>query len=114
MKQGRGYLEQSIGEKIQQRRLQILVHSCLYYELDNSIVSDATWNKWAKELIQLQKENPEIAKKVKYNEAFEGFDGSTGFNLPLKDEWVIGTAKYLLKIHNKPKPQIKPQVIKLF
>lgn len=104
---------QSVSEKIQQRRLQILVHSCLYYELNNSIISDATWNKWAKELIQLQKDNPDISKQVKYYNEFKDFDGSTGFNLPLKDDWVIGTAKYLLKLHTEPK-QTKPKVIKLF
>lgn len=113
MKRGNGYLEQSVSEKIQQRRLQILIHSCLYYELDSSIVSDATWNRWAKELIQLQKDNPEISKQVKYYNDFKDFDGSTGFNLPIKNSWVIGTAKYLLKLHNKPK-QTKPKVIKLF
>ena len=104
---------QSISEKIQQRRLQILVHSCIYYELNDSIISDATWNKWANELVQLQNENPEISKQVKYSKEFKDFDGSTGFNLPTKDIWVIGTAKYLLKIHNEPK-QTKPKIIKLF
>lgn len=112
MKRGNGYLVQSIGEKIQQRRLQILIHSCLYYELDNSIISDATWNKWAKELIQLQKDNPEVSKQIKYYNEFKDFDGSTGFNLPIKDSWVIGTAKYLLKIHDNV-PQTKPKTVSL-
>ena len=48
----------TIKEKIRQRRRQMLVHSYIYYELDDNIVSDAQWAKWAKELEQLQKNYP--------------------------------------------------------
>ena len=41
-----------IAEKIQQRRLQILVHSCIYYELNGSSVSDKQWDTWARELVR--------------------------------------------------------------
>lgn len=102
--------ELKIAEKIQQRRLQLLVHSCIYYELNQNNVPDATWDKWAKELVQLQMDYPDIAKEVVWAEAFEGFDGSTGFDLPIRDEWVMNKAKQLCKYG---KPQTKPKSTKL-
>ena len=85
--------ELNIAEKIQQRRLQILIHSCIYYEFNRNVISDRQFDIWAKELVQLQKDYPEIAKQVDWAEAFEGFDGSTGFDLPIKDKWVQNKAR---------------------
>lgn len=99
--------ELEIAEKIQQRRLQILVHSCIYYELDRNIVSDATWDKWAKELVKLQAQHPYIAKEVIWADAFKGFDGSTGFDLPIRDEWVMRKAKQLCGVSTKKKAENK-------
>lgn len=87
---------EEIKSLIQHRRLQILIHSCIYYELNESIVSDAKWSEWALELETLQKQYPEISKQVIYAKAFEDFDHSTGCNLPLKDPWVMAKAKWLL------------------
>lgn len=90
-----------IAELIQRRRLQLLVHSCIYYILDESIISDSTWSRWAAELVELQQKYPEIAETVCWHEAFKGFDGSTGFDLPLEDEWVLNKAKYLVRRKQK-------------
>lgn len=84
----------SAAEKIKRRRLQILVHSCMYYELDDSIVDDSVFDDWCKELVELQRDNPD-AYSDRFDEAFEDFTGETGFNLPLRDPWVYGTAKRL-------------------
>ena len=81
---------------ILQRRWQMLVHSYIYYELNTNIISDHQWGEWAKELARLQKDNPEIAKQVDSAEAFEGWDGSTGFALP-KDPHIINKAMQLLR-----------------
>lgn len=104
--------ELKIAEKIQQRRLQILVHSCIYYELNKNIVSDATWDRWAKELVLLQSQHPMIAKEVIWADVFEGFDGSTGFDLPIKDEWVVNKAKQLCRNAVAPKKQEPKKVNK--
>lgn len=102
-----------IAEKIQQRRLQLIVHSCLYYELNQSVVPDVVWDTWARELVRLQKEYPAIAKEVMYAKEFEGFDGSTGFDLPIRDEWVMLKAKKLLRIRNYAgKKEEKPKKTK--
>ena len=87
----------SIKEQIQRRRLQLLIHSYIYYELNNNIISDTTWDKWAKELVKLQQQYPEESKQVKYYELFKDFDGNTGYHLAKNaDDATIGKAYYLL------------------
>lgn len=90
--------KQTIKEKIRQRRSQMLVHSCLYYEMDESIVDDATWQKWADELVVLQEENPKACKLDFYDKWFKDWTGASGAFLPLRDPKVYGKAKYILKI----------------
>lgn len=86
-----------IFSKIQQRRYQILVHSLLYYELDINLVCDAKWSQWAEELAQLQRKYPDISSTVIFAEEFKDFDGSTGFDLPYRDEQIVNIAYRLLK-----------------
>ena len=88
---------QKLKEKIKQRRTQMLVHSCIYYEMDKNIVDDSTWQKWADELRDLQKDNPLLCTIDFYDEAFARWDGSTGHHLPLKDRWVYDRATLLIK-----------------
>lgn len=92
----------TVADKIKQRRLQMIVHSYLYYELDTNIVSDSTWSRWGKELQQLQNDYPEEAKKVKFAELFKDWDASTGFHLAKQaDDRAIAKAKYLLANRRK-------------
>lgn len=93
-------MQQTIEEKILQRRLQMLVHSYIYYELDENIVDDATWAKWAHELAELQEQHPKEAKKVKYAKEFKNWDGSSGAFLKF-DAKTQSTAKTLLAIRKK-------------
>ena len=86
---------------IQQRRLQVLVHSCIYYTLCSSIVSDEQWQRWANELVQLQKEYPQQAEKAVYAKEFRGFDATTGFHLPIQEPKVVARAKMLLNYHRE-------------
>ena len=46
--------ELEIAELIYQRRLQMLVHSYLYYKASQPIITDHKWDEWAKELKELQ------------------------------------------------------------
>lgn len=86
-----------IASKILQRRLQILVHSYIYYELNDNIVSDSKWSEWAMELVQLQKDNPLIASKLTYAKEFMDFDGSSGFHLPYNNKEIVEKANRLLR-----------------
>ena len=85
-----------IAELIQQRRFQILIHSCIYYQFNGNLISDKQFDSWARELAQLQLDYPEIASQVLYAEEFDGFDGTTGFDLPLENEWVMKKAQKLM------------------
>lgn len=93
--------KEEIAELISRRRRQILVHSVIYYKTNDSIISDYTWSIWAKELYDLQNDHPDIAKNCPYAEAFKDFDPSTGYNLPLDDDWAVSTAHRLLRDRNK-------------
>lgn len=103
-------VELEIAEKIQQRRYQLLVHSCIYYYLNTNIISDMQWDKWAKELVKLQKDYPQIASQVKLFEYFNDWDGSTGAFLPITLDWVIKIAQRISGQPLKRKKIIKPAV----
>lgn len=91
----------SIAELLNRRRRQVLVHSVIYYKMNDNLISDSTWSAWATELEELQAKYPEIAAKVPYAKEFEGFDHSTGMNLPLDDPWAVNKARQLIALKNK-------------
>jgi hypothetical protein len=89
--------ELKIAEKIQQRRYQMLVHSYIYYNMNENIVSDSKWSAWAVELAEMQHKYPDISKEVPYAKDFEGWDGSSGAFLEYEDKPnIILTANRLL------------------
>ena len=93
--------ELPIASKIQQRRLQMLIHSKLYYDMNTNLIPDRQFDIWGMELVKLQREHPNIAKRICYAEAFKDWDASTGAFLPLQDEWVCRKANQILAIANK-------------
>lgn len=88
---------ENAAEFIRRRRLQIVVHSCIYYRLDANIISDHQWAAWAKELVDAQEQFPDIAEKELWAKEFADFDGSTGFNLPITEPGVVARAHQLLR-----------------
>lgn len=88
---------------ILRRRLQILVHSCIYYVFNENIILDSTWSEWARELTHLQEKYPLIASRVDYAREFKNFDGSTGFDLSTRNPEIMAKAQYLLKLHKEDK-----------
>ena len=95
--------ELKVAEKIQQRRYQLLIHSCIYYHLNASIVTDQKWTAWAKELCNLQSSYPQISEQVDLYEYFADWDASTGMQLPITLDWVVGTAEKILASANHTK-----------
>lgn len=93
--------EYGIKSLIQRRRLQILVHSCIYYVFGSSLISDNQWKDWAVELVSLQKGNPKIANQVKYAKEFKDFDPSTGYNLPIREDDIMSRALHLMRYCDK-------------
>ena len=108
--------ELKIAEKIQQRRLQMLVHSYIYYRMDDNIVTDHQWSAWAVELAELQNKYPNIEKQVPFRKGFEDWDGSSGAFLPLNEPWIKTKARKLLGLTAEKKPEIilppKPKITK--
>lgn len=83
------------AELIKRRRLQMLVHSCIYYTLGDNLVPDHVFDGWAKELEQLMKDYPD-AYSDRFDEDFAKWDSASGFDLPLRDPWVLNRAQQLL------------------
>lgn len=97
-----------IEELINRRRRQVYIHSCIYYRLNTNIIPDHKYDLWSKELAELQDKHPEIAQRCVYAEEFEGFDGSSGFDLPTHEPEIIVKAQYLLNSHKKYKKRRPP------
>lgn len=85
-----------IADLIQRRRYQILIHSCIYYHLGDSLVHDGQWDEWARELMFLQQEYPQISEKVTLHEYFKDWDAVSGFYLPITLDWVVEKAQRLI------------------
>lgn len=91
---------------IHQRRRQVLVHSILYYRMDQPILSDERFDFLAKNLSRLQKEHPEASMRVMYHhKEFQDFNGETGFHLPLGDIRASNVARHLLAYDKKLKAE---------
>ena len=84
----------------------MLIHSCIYYRLDSSVISDHEWMSRAQRLAKVQ----DAVKTAKghcnigfYDEAFADWDGSSGFQLPLADPWVVDKSRYILELSERVK-----------
>lgn len=62
-----------------QRR--VIVHSILYYEMGENVISDSQFDTLSKQLVEMAAENKEEAKQTDYYYCMKDFDGSTGFDL---------------------------------
>ena len=93
--------DSAIKELISRRRRQILVHSVIYYKLNENLIDDATWSRWALELEELQERYPQLATQCPLNDAFIGFDHSTGMSLPLENPWAVRKAQYLVGLSRR-------------
>lgn len=96
--------EKKIIELISRRRKQILVHSIIYYRMDDNVISDNLYDEFARELRELHSKYPELSAKAElYNEFKEWHEseGSSGYSLPLTDPYYISIAHMLVKIKNE-------------
>lgn len=94
--------ELNIMSEIKRLRLCVLIHSIIYYRLNTSIISDFQYDKFAKKLKALQDKYPRLSMGVReYRKDFEGWDGCSGFKLPLGDIWAYNMAQWLVKEFEK-------------
>lgn len=66
----------AIYELINRRTKQLVVHSYLYYRLNESRIQDGTFDAWCKELVTLGRQYPDIAEQTKYWYLGKQFDES--------------------------------------
>jgi len=90
----------TIKEFILRLRRNMLIHSYLYYKLDNQLVPDTLWQQWADELVEVQKDYG--TDWDYYDEWFADWDGSTGYHLP-SDGWVVSKSNFLMGISGEGK-----------
>lgn len=104
----------SILAKINRRRKQILVHSCIYYRFNENLITDFQYDAWGRELAKLQIDYPNESKQAEYYEAFKDYTPEcvSGFNLPIHSPEIVRKAEQLLKIHSKI-DELKAEPIKL-
>lgn len=60
----------------------IIVHSYIYYECDDNVISDKQYDAKAKELVKYKNDYPELWKASEYYKQFgDDYNGATGFTL---------------------------------
>lgn len=107
-------------ELIKRRRLQLIVHSAIYYHFNSNIVSDNKYDGWTHELVALHKQYPDYSDR--YDEYFDNWNGETGYHFP-KDDHILSIADGLLRTHDrklnqqelagiKPEPKKEPKQMK--
>lgn len=71
------------------------LHSTLYYYLDSPVIDDATFDKWAVELAELQAKHPEFKHEGYMPAIFEDWTGDTGFHLPVTEDILFKAQRHL-------------------
>ena len=92
--------EEEIKKIIESKRIEILVHSYIYYYLGDNVIEDYQYDNLGRELAKLQKQHPDIADQCSYAERFKeyGIDNCfSGFDLPYMQSEIIEKAKKLLQ-----------------
>lgn len=98
--------KKKILELINRRENQILVHSYIYYQLNESLISDDQWTAWAKELCDLRDKYPDIYERSEHSLEFDKFEYSTGFDLyhAYMNPEVVRRAMYLFNVSKRMHP----------
>lgn len=107
-------MNEEVRSLITRRRRQILLHSYIYYELNDNLIDDTTWSKWALDLEHLQYIFPEESASALYSEEFKGFDHSTGAWLDYFKSEIIDVANLLIKYRGSAVPDTAEDVCKYF
>lgn len=97
--------------KISYLQRRVIVYSIMYYEFNESCVSDAVYDGISKQLVRLQKEATEDEfKRTTYYYAMYDFEGSTGYyicsRLTKQDkEHLKRIAEFVLRLWRKERDQ---------
>ena len=101
----------SDSTKISYLQRRIIVYSIMYYEQNESCVSDQYYDSISRQLVELQRAcDPAEFRRSTYYYAMYDFDGSTGFDIPSRltkydREYLTGIASYVYKQWKKSTKQ---------
>lgn len=93
----------SESTKISYLQRRVIVYSIMYYELNESCVSDDYYEAVVQQLLRMQSQaSSDVLEKTRYNYVMYDFDGSTGFHLfgrlnKSDKKYLLGIAKAVLE-----------------
>lgn len=100
-----------IKETLAQRQRQFLVHSYMYYVLDDSIISDTKYDRICKDMVRLMEAYPLEAKESPYYDiCIECGTAGSGFYIEKYPPQIITTALRLL-YNKKDRLESFPQFV---
>lgn len=97
-------MNQEIIDLINRRENQVLIHSAIYYRLNDNLIPDWQYDNIGKDLVELAHKYPEEFKaSYHYNDFIEYVNSETpsGFNLPYSTVEVTSKAMYLLRLYGR-------------
>lgn len=89
--------------KISYLQRHVIVHSLLYYELNESVISDKDFDDLSRQLVKMQRDaQKDDLRNSQYYYCLKDFDGSTGFYIKSKlnendRERLFGIAMVVLR-----------------
>lgn len=92
--------EDQARELIKRRRFQLALHSTIYYVYDTNIISDSEYDRFSRELVELQEQFPKASKEAPLYEAYKDWDGSTGYHLTNRLNFHH-KALYMIRLHEE-------------
>ena len=99
--------------KISYLQRQVIVHSLLYYELNESVISDKDFDDLSRQLVRMQRSaSKDDLRNSQYYYCLKDFDGSTGFYIKSKlnkidRERLFGIAMVVLRNYKTSKGNLK-------
>jgi len=90
----------TLGFLIKRKRLNCILHSSIYYVLDDNLIDDHTFDKLCKDTVQLLQYYP-FEYSDRFDEYFKDWTGASGHHFPIRDPWVLGKAQYLININKE-------------
>lgn len=95
----------NIKTRIEYIQRRIIVFSIMYYELNESIISDKQFDDISHQLVEyMNTTNKDILENTQYWYVLKDFDGSTGFYIPDNlnkndKEYLTNIAKHILSLY---------------
>jgi hypothetical protein len=82
----------------------IIIHSIIYYQMSENVISDKMFDNLSKQFLELRNSMQEKEfRQTEYYELFKDFDGNTGFYLydglnKKQKKYLTNIANYVLKL----------------